>query len=621
MVDKVLYVNLSSGACRCERLPQEWLRRYLGGRGLGMRLLFEIAPQGVAPLAAEAPLIITCGALNNTGWPSSAQWHITEKSSLTGGCRSSLAWGDFGIGLHSLGYAALVVTGAAPQPVMLWLEGKQAQLRAAGPWWGTETQTFTAAMKSEHPETTCVAIGPAGEAQIGISSAVADGYMTTLRGAGATMGSKKLKAVVLRPNAQADAICETPHWQRLCNQLQQQVASHPTSVRLREVGKPLFIQSKNTRGDWPTHNHQLTRFTHIDSYDAEAVRKITKGSKACKSCPIACIRETSVGGVNSEGPELEPIWALGARIGNSSLEYLVFLYNRCLQYGVDPTGFGGIVAFAMEGSQRGVFTAEDAMAWGDQEGIERFWANMMAGQGLAGALRGGSGAYCAGHTACTPFAMQVKGVELSAQEPRQSQAFGLNNAVSNWGGDGLYSLPTLDVAHNEEAGRVLFPELLTEALEVMNPAHKADIVFISEWVNAASDSLGVCKFACPESYALMPADLAAGCSAYFGTEYTQADIQTVGERIINLERLYNLREGISPAADGLPSRFLQEPITVELFSGDRLQGLVKTGETVQTVCHLPKMLTEYYALHGWPGGVPSEEKLAQLGLSPEGRDL
>ncbi len=614
MNDKLLRIDLTTKRTEIQRLDQSILEDYIGGRGLGIKLLEEYGRQA-PPLSPESPLILTTGLLANTGWPSAVQWNLTEKSVLTGGGRSSLAWGNFGIYLASLGYAAVVITGRSSALQYLLLSEDGVEFLDAEPYRGMNTQGFTQLVEQLYPGASNLSIGRAGESLVGISNAVADGYMSVLRGGGAAMGSKNLKALVVCPGPLDSPLRSCLEQDGFTRRMMQVVGENPTSVRLREYGKALFIESKNLRGDWPSKNFQYPNSKHIQNFSAKAMQQVTVGTKACRDCPIACIRLTRCpNGVGlTEGPELEPLWALGARIGNSSREFTIELYNRCLMEGVDPTGFGGICAFILECSRRGLL--ETGYDWDQPEAINEIWNGMIENQGIGGALRNGSQAFCRSHPECQPYAMQVKGVEMSAQECRQSQAFGLCEAVSNWGGCGLYSLPTLDVSHNERALRQMAPQLLPEVLNVEKADYKAELVVLSERWKALSDSFGLCMFSTSESFAVMPEDLAEAYRRIFGKNMTAEQLMQIGERIVTLERLYNWQENPDLTQDGLPQRFFDEPVTLDVYDGDRLKGLYKTGEQRTCRSYVRELLPRYYELHGWTDGVPDQKTLSQLGLT------
>lgn len=617
-MERILVVDLQNRTQEVRELPPEVQRAVLGGRGLGAYLLYTMAPPGIGPQDPANPLIFAAGPFAGTPWPSAVQFQVTAKSPLTQAYGGGFAWGDLAPRLRRAGFAAVVFVGRASSPVYAVLTSGGVTIHDAQTLWGKDTRETTSRLQESYPEASVATIGPAGERLAGLASIIADKYHMVIRtGLGAVMGGKHLKALVVTETDPAPPADIPRKFAEFAGAMYQQVADHPASRRLRELGKPMLIDSKNQVGDLPTKNHQFTSFDQVAKINAEAVKGVTKGNRACPGCPIGCIRETETATTKTEGPEYEPIWALGPRIGVGDLGFLIELYERCLSLGLDPIGLGGVLAFAMEGVERGLIQASYRLAWGQPDGITSFVTELVEGTGLGGELRDGTRAYAARQPATRRFAIEVKGVELSGQEPRQSKAFGLSLAVSNWGADWGYGLPTLDVAHNVKAASVLFPDYLPEILEVTSEKHKARLVKFTEEFNAVSDSLGICKFACPETYALMPADLARGLELYMSSPLTPEELLSIGERTVNLERMYNLREGLTAADDYLPERFLKEPITVDVYSGDRLTGLVKTDQRRTLVSRLGPMKEEYYALRGWPGGMPDAAKLESLGL----RDL
>ncbi|MEL7608391.1 MAG: aldehyde ferredoxin oxidoreductase family protein [Bacillota bacterium] len=614
MHGKLLYVDLSDSSFRIEPIREELLEGFIGGRGLGARLLYDLTTPGLDPFAPESPLIFTVGPFTGTKWPSGTQWSVTAKSPLTKAYGGGFCWGEFGIRMRRSGCLGIILRGRAPKPVSLLIGKNGVEFLDASQLWGKSTRETTDGLSLGRPGCSVACIGQAGERLSGLASIIGDKYQMVLRtGMGAVMGSKYLKAIAIE-----DIPWESPAnegFDALAERLIPQVRDHYASKRLREQGKPMLIRSKNMVGDLATHNHQRPSFDEcIDRIDGEAMKRFTVSNKCCEGCPIGCLRVTRTAKVVTEGPEYEPIWALGPRIGNGDLEYLIDLFEECLADGLDPIGFGGVLAFAMECAQKGLIRPEYELRWGERTAIDRFYRELVDNVGLGGELRNGTKEYYLNHPETRPYAMEVKGVELSGQEPRQSKAFGLSLAVSNWGADWGYGLPTLDVAYNIAAAKELFPDDYNELLIVTSEEHKARLVKFTEEFNAVSDSLGICKFACPETYALMPRDLAEGLSAYSDREITQESLLETGERIINLERMFNMREGLTKEDDYLPERFLREPIVVDLYEGNRLEGLRKTDQTRTLTSDLKRMIQEYYGLRGWPDGKPSLETRRRLEL-------
>ncbi len=615
MKNRCVIVDLSNETIKENEISNEQLQQYLGGRALGIYLLNKYSPKKSNSFDENNPLIFSVGLFTDSGWPSAVQWFVTSVSPLTGAYGGAFAWGDFGLKLRRSGIVALVILGKSVKKTSLLIDGESLKFINAEELWGLNIHNVYDKYQELYPNSSVASIGKAGEKMLGIASIIADKYQMIIRtGMGAVMGSKNLKSVVVTETSLPKNEAIATKWKELTDRLTVQVANHQASKRLRDFGKPMLIKSKNQVGDFASFNHQKTKFQGTDSLDADAIKKITYQSSKCDNCTIACIRKTRIGEIETEGPEYEPIWALGPRIGNADLEYLVFLYNRCLEDGVDPIALGGILGFAMECYQKNQVSDFPVMRWGNKSDIEKFWLELLQGSGLGSELANGTGFYVKKHKECEKFAMQVKGVEISGQEPRQSQAFGLSLAVSNWGGDWGYGLPTIDVANNKEAAETIFPDLYPKILEVNSSYGKAQLVKFTEEYNAISDSLGICKFACPETYALMPNDLLTGYNMWFNSDLNMSDFMKIGEKIINMERLFNLNRGYNGSDDTLPERFLDEEIELELFEGNRLVKLTPTGKMIKSKSRLPEMLNEYYHLRGWVEGVPTKEKLAELGL-------
>lgn len=610
---RILQIDLRTKTWAKTQIPAGVLQHYPGGRGLGAWLLYEMVPPETDALAPENCLVFTPGLLTGTSFPSSAQWSVTAKSPLTEGYGGAFLWGDFGRRLKALGYLALIVTGKAAQPTVLSLMPNRVDFLSADSLWGLDTRQTTQTL-SRKGACSVACIGPAGESLSHLACIIVDRYQMGIRtGMGAVMGSKLVKAIVL-PDIQG-TLEEPPAFRNLTQKLTLQVGRHPASVRLQQQGKPMLIRSKNDTGEFASFNHQRCDFDEaIDALDGEAFKRYVVGRRHCHACPIGCIRETKCRDIETEGPELEPIWALGPRIGNGDLKYLIALYERCLAQGLDPIAFGGVAAFAMECCQRSLLPP-DSVRWGNQADLDALFEQLLQNQGLGGQLRNGTKAYCAAYPATMPYAMQIKGVEMSGQEPRQAKAFGLALAVSNWGGDWGYGLPTLDISNNVEVTRTYFPDCYEKILDVHAEDCKGRLVKFTEEYNAICDTLGICKFACAETYALTPEDVAAGLSAFLGTSIDAVELLLMGERIVNLERLYQLRCGYTQEDDCLPRRFLEEPITVHVCSGSRLEGLTRTAQTRTLLSDLTHMKQEYYALREWPEGRPSIAMLERLGLN------
>jgi aldehyde:ferredoxin oxidoreductase len=432
------------------------------------------------------------------------------------------------------------------------------------------------------------------------------------------MGRKNLKAIVARGRRPLDLPAE---FRVLARRAFEQVRDHPNVTGLRDWGTVSLVAIKNQSGDLPARNHQLGQVPWAGRIDAQAIARYTHKTKGCFACPIRCGRVTRVeSGPHAgdlEGPEYESLDALGPMCWIDDPEVIIHANRLCNDLGLDTISTGVTIAFAMECHQRGLLDdSECSLEWGDADTVLGLIQRIAHRRGPSASLRTGLGdllaegvrraAQTIGGDA-PRYAMHVKGMEIPRQEPRIAKGFGLGHAVSNRGADHLYALPTIDLASNLDAASRLFPpEIIPALLDPDDETYKPDLV-------AVSDALGVCKFTTAETYALFPEDLAAGLSALWGREVTAEELLTAGERIVNLERLYNVRLGLSRADDHLPARFTAEPLEIYTFDHDGA-----TGEPVHVgrLRDFEAMLDRYYRLRGWDeNGVPTPETLQRLELN------
>jgi len=623
-VGSIAWIDLSTGATCLERPDMETQLRFLGGRGLGALLLSRSVADVTEPLAAQNPLIFSVGPLTGTPWPTGARSHVTFHSPLTGIYGYANAGGFFGAALRRAGYDALVITGRADRPVFLAITPASVRIKSAEHLWGQGTRVTHEALAGRGARGVC--IGPAGENLVRVASIVADGSRAMARcGGGAVMGSKRLKGIVVQGKTDLDL---SPDFRAEARHAFERVRDHPNVSGLREWGTVLLIAGKNVSGDLPAYNHQTGQVPWAGSIDAVAVSRYTERSQGCFGCPIRCARVSRVAeGPHAgelEGPEYETVDALGPMCGVEDLEVIMRANRLCDDFGLDTISTGTTIAFAMECHQRGLLEDDrHSLAWGDAESLLGLIKDIANRRDLGDLLAEGSryaGEEIGG--GAERLAMHVKGMELPRQEPRIAKGFGLGQATSNRGADHLYALPTIDLAGNLEAAERLFPSaLVPKLMDVDDETYKPDLVVFTEHYCAVSDALGVCKFSTAETYALYPEDLARGLRALWGCEITGDDLLTAGERIVNLERWYNVKLGIDRDDDRLPRRFTAEPLTVHPVVGD---GESATNGASSDPIHVGRlrdfeaMLDRYYRLRGWDSrGVPTADKLQELGLQRE----
>ncbi len=443
------------------------------------------------------------------------------------------------------------------------------------------------------------------------------------------MGSKNLKAIQVHGRSGESLPADFLEQARRAFA---KVRDHPNVVGLRDWGTVVLMRPKNQVGDLPARNHQLGQVPWIDRVDAHAIARYTYQTKACFSCPIRCSRITRIENGpfvgELEGPEYETTDALGPMCWVSDPEVIIQANRMCNDFGLDTISTGVVIAFAMECHEHGLLRADDfSLEWGDANTVLDLIEHIARREGLGDLLSEGvcrAAERIGGHAPY--YAMHVKGMELPRQEPRIAKGFGLGHATSNRGADHLYALPTIDLAGNLDAARHLFPaEIVPALMQTDNEAYKPDLIVFTEHYCAVSDALGICKFSTAETYALYPEDLAAGLSALWGREVSSEELLTAGERIVNLERVYNVRLGLTRADDHLPKRFLAEPLAIYAFERNGATGEMHASSEPLHIGRLQDfeaMLDRYYYLRGWDkNGIPTPETLRRLELDQWGSAL
>ncbi len=622
-------VNLSTGAIKYAETDPALKTRFLGGRGLGARLLFDRVGLDVGALDPDNCLIFTTAPYSATPWPTASRYHVTFKSPATGAYGYANSGGHLAPELARAGFEALIITGRAPAPVYLHVTQNKIAIRSAAHLWGQGTYAAQDALLGPDGHTgrngRVLCIGPGGEKLARIAAIINDyGRAAARGGPGAVMGSKNLKAIHVRAEARA----ATPAaFAAAARQTGKHLITDPRNQSLMNDGTIFLMRPKNLTGDLPARNHQLAQVPFIDMIDVPAIGRYKVKRMGCAACPIRCSRLSVVAegpyASEVEGPEYETTNALGPMCWNSDPAVVIRANYLCNDYGLDTISTGVTIAFAMECHERGLLSDPDlSLAWGDGPSIvgliEKIGKREGIGDVLAEGTRRAAQAIGGGAEEC---AMQVKGLEMPRQEPRFAKGFGLGHATSNRGADHLYGLPALDLGGNWEVARRIFPsEILEQLMDPEDETYKPDILIYGEHYCAITDALGICKFSTTEEYSLLPDDVAQGLQA-LGMAITGDGLLEIGERIVNLERLYNVREGLGRADDHLPRRFA-EPLPLLTSETDPATGETRLGAqlTVGQLFDFEAMLDRYYHLRGWDAqGRPTEATLERLSLADEGR--
>lgn len=583
---RLLDINLTTGAIDTQALNMGMAQRYLGGRGLGARILWDLVRPEVDALAAENVLIFCTGPLTATGYQTSNRFTVTTKSPLTGTVLDANSGGYWGMQLKKSGYDALIIRGRAPKPVMLEITPEAVSLQDAAHLWGKRVLETTQALGQDNNRRNVLCIGPAGENLGRLATIMNDGQRSLARGGpGAVMGSKNLKAVVVE-GKERPGIDDPERFRFVLYESRKMLTANPlTSQALPEFGTAVVMNIVNGVGALPTRNFRQSQFEGAERISGEALaEQYLVKNDACWACPIGCTRISRTDKVEGEGPEYETTWALGAQCGIDDLAAIIEANALCNDLGLDTISTGSTIACAMELAEMGVIDSE--LRFGRADLLAPTINAIARRRDIGDELAEGSRRFAAVH-GVPELSMSVKGLELPAYDPRGMQGQGLLYATSNRG--------ACHMRGNMLGLEVLGLPKLIDRFQVQG---KSSYVILHQDVAAAIDSLVVCKFT---NMAVAEEYFARALTSVTGVEYSTRELIRVGERVWNLERLYNLREGFSAADDTLPPRLLVEAVA--------------DGPSQGWVSHLEPMSTEYYRARGWtPQGVPTQEKLQELEL-------
>ncbi len=594
---KLLRINLKTGDIKNENIPEDLMEKYIGGRGLGTRYFFdEVSPQ-VDPLSHENKLIFATGPLTGTFAPTGGRYMVVTKGPLTGTIASSNSGGDFGAYLKMAGYDIIIFEGKAEKPVYISILDDKVEIKDAAHLWGKDTYETTDTLIEDFGDKMAkvACIGPAGEKLVKFASIMNDKYRAAGRtGVGAVMGSKNLKAIVVKGNKKPQPP-DRDAFIALVKNLNERIKTNPvTGEGLPALGTKVLDNIINENGLYPTNNFQEGVFAKTSEVCGEAL--VEKGylvkNKACYACPISCGRVVTLpNGEEGEGPEYETGWAYGANCGVDDLVAITTANNLCNRLGLDTITAGATVAAAMELYEKGLIKKEELdngpeLNFGSSESIVYYTRKMAYREGIGDKMAEGSYRLAEGY-GHPELSMSVKKQEIPAYDPRGVQGQALQYATSNRGGCHV-------------RGYMISPEILgvPEKLDTQVLDGKAQWVKIFQDLTAIIDSCGMCLFT---SFALGADDYKDLLNGATGFGYSTESLMETGDRIWTMERMFNQAAGITPDQDTLPPRFLKDPMP--------------DGPQKGAVVQLDKLLPEYYKLRGWsPEGVPTAETLGKLSL-------
>ena len=620
---KILRVNLSTGRIATEQLQEEVARKFIGGRGLSAKILFDELKPGIDPLAPENKLVVAAGPLGAVPFSGNSRFSVCAKSPLGMGWGESYSGGFMAPKIKQSGFDAFIIEGVSKTPVWLYLNEGQAELRDASKYWGKSTDETETGIKKElgdtdRRQTSVASIGQAGEKKVRYAAIMNDLREAAGRsGMGAVMGSKKLKAWGCK-GALKVPVHDDKRLKEYVRQCVTEVKKGPYIQPLHDYGTAGDTDDLSASGRLPTKNFMRGTFEGVDKITGETIVSsgLLTGRDTCWACSTNCKRvveskspyilEKEIG-----GQEYETTAAFGSFCLNNDMYAIGKANQLCNLYGLDTISTGVVVGFAMEAYERGIITKEQTggleIKWGSPDAIVKLVEMIGNREGIGDLLAEGvwRAAQKLGHGA-EEFAVHVKGREVPMHEPRGKRNVGLMYAVADRGACHM------EWEHDDywESESYLRPELGLVASELPNRTlldygqSKVKIAKVQADLWSMCDSLVVCVFDIYPGGGIEHSTLLGILNAATGWNMSMKEYMEAGERAINMTRAFNAREGLSREEDTLPKR-LMEPLPDGAFAGKPF------GPDI-----LNSMLDNYYELRGWDKktGLPTRARLQSLGL-------
>ena len=614
---RLLRVNLSDGTIRVEDLKPEWVEDFVGGVGYAARLLYEELPPGADPLGPENKLVLATGPLTLNRFPGGGSLAVCFKAPLTGAWGESRTGGDIGPQIRRAGFDHVVIEGRSGEPVCLVIENGAATLKPAHALAGLLVSEKLRQLRETFglDGYEFLTIGPGGENLVRYAGVMSGDRAAGRCGGGAVMGAKNLLAVAVKgtlgiPEADPERL------KQATRQALEVVRENPNSAAFRAAGTIGDLPGNDESGDWPTKNWQSNSWGKgAELFDSYEKRNFLRDYGCYKGCSIRCGRKVHVPDGPYQTPEhggaeYESVTCFTAFVLNEDMDAAIHTSWLCNEYGIDTISTGGAIAFAMDCFERGLITRQDV------DGLDLSWGNgavlpvlvkMIAGRrGIGDLLAEGvkRAAERLGGTA-REYAIHVKGLEGPAHDPRSGKSLALTYGTGNRGMCHIHPVEAMAWDKGKlDFGLRKHGLADPEAVDRWDEDGKGAAVRLLQDALILPDVMGVCKFF---MYAGLTVEhMAAMYSALSGRDVDAARLLTVGERVSNIQRLFNLREGLSRADDDLPRRVLSVPTMG--FYKDQPQCVIGDYD---------RMIRDYYQARGWDPdtGRPSAEKLAALRLS------
>lgn len=598
--EKILRVNLNDKSIKIEKIDMDDAKKYIGGRGLGSKILYDEIDPKIDPLDPENKLIFMTGPMTGTYATCAGRFNVIAKAPLTGTIGAANSGGHFGPELKFAGYDGIIFEGKADSQMYLHINNDDIELKDASHLWGKDVMETTDMLLKETEEDARVAcIGPAGENQVLFATVMNDKDRAAGRsGLGAVMGSKNLKAVVVRGN-KGIGVADKDLFQEAVLEARNKIRKDPiTGIDggLATYGTQVLVDILNDAHSLPTNNWQASRFEDAENINGEYLKEnYLIRNKSCFACNIGCGRVIKIPDGEYKGivagPEYEAGWSYGASCGVDDMNAIDKANHVCNMLGMDPITLGATIACAMELYEKGIITKEDLggkeLEFGDAEGILEWTEKTGYREGFGDLLALGSYRMAEkfGHP---EYSMSVKKQEMPAYDGRAIQGMALEYATSNRGGCHV-------------RGYLTSPEILgvPEKTDPLTTEGKPELLKTFQDLTGLVDSSDICLFT---TFALGLPEIAKMLRGATGLDYSDEEMLQIGERIWNLERMFNIEAGFSKEDDTLPPRLLNEP--------------VKSGPAKGKVAELDDMLDNYYENRCWDlDGIPTVEKLEELSIS------
>jgi aldehyde:ferredoxin oxidoreductase len=610
--NKLLRIDLSKKEAADVPIESKVINDFVGGRGFGIEYLYRNLPAGTDPLSPDNILLFLPGILGGTNAPGFSRWIVATKSPLTEAYIRSVGGGKFGAAIKNGGYDFIAVHGKADKPTYVYISKDGVQFLDGSDLWGLDTfetqNKIWAKFEKSHTHIAC--IGPAGEKLVKFAAIIHEKRAAARGGVGTVMGSKNLKALAINTaGGGTPTLSDRSTFLKLVKDHNEILKTHDRRKKMTAYGTTFMTVRMHEMGIFPVKNFQEGDLPGVEKIGAEEFAKLKTGDYGCYACTTRCgnifkVKKGPYAGIESEGPEYETVFSFGGEIGNTDPGAIIAADALCDRLGIDTISMGVIVGFVTELFERGIISAEQldglTPTWGDDKVLFTLIKKVAAREGVGNILA--EGTVRAGKIfgkGAEYYAMAAKGLELPGYEPRAAKAHGLGYATSNIGGSHMYGYARQEISGFKEPREI----------DRFADKGKGDVAGWNQ-IKKAVEEIGIlCNFADSNVTPQLISDLFVSATGRADLK-NPANLDQFGERIIALERCFNVREGFTRKDDTLPERMLKEP-------------LKNAGPaTGQVIAEMDTLLDEYYAFMGYDtNGIPSAEKLKTLGLTEAAKDM